>query len=136
MCKLSVIVPIYNAGNNLNRCMESILAQNFEDVEILAVNDGSTDNSGEIVKKYIKQNPGKITYIEKVNTGVADTRNLGISKAKGKYIIFVDSDDYIKQDLFEELKKYMEQDIDIIKFKLERVNENGVVIEKVGRCCI
>lgn len=131
MCKLSVIIPIYNAGDNLKRCLESILIQNLEDVEILAINDGSTDNSEEIIKEYIEQNPEKITYYEKENTGVADTRNFGISKAKGKYILFVDSDDYIKQGLLEELKKYIEKDIDIIKFKLERVNEQGDILEKV-----
>ncbi|MCI8352158.1 MAG: glycosyltransferase [Clostridia bacterium] len=131
MCKLSIIVPIYNAGDNLKRCIESTISQDLEDTEILAINDGSTDNSREIIKKYEKENPQKITYYEKENTGVADTRNFGISKAKGKYILFVDSDDYIKQGLLEELKKYIEQDIDIIKFKLERVNENGDILEKV-----
>lgn len=131
MCKLSIIVPIYNAGDNLKRCLESIIAQDLEDTEILAINDGSTDNSGKIIKKYETENPGEITYYEKENTGVADTRNFGIAKAKGKYILFVDSDDYIKQGLLKELKKYIEQDIDIIKFKLERVNENGDILEKV-----
>lgn len=132
MCKLSVIVPIYNSGKNLNKCLDSILTQDLENVEILAINDGSTDNSGEIVKEYVKQYPEKITYYEKKNSGVADTRNFGISKAKGKYILFVDSDDYIKPELFKELQKYIEQDIDIVKFKLERVKEEGQVIEKVG----
>lgn len=131
MCKLSIIVPIYNAGDNLKRCIESTISQDLEDTEILAINDGSTDNSREIIKKYEKENPQKITYYEKENTGVADTRNFGISKAKGKYILFVDSDDYIKQGLLEELKKYIEQDIDIIKFKLERVSKNGDILEKV-----
>lgn len=131
MCKLSIIVPIYNAGDNLKRCIESTISQDLEDTEILAINDGSTDNSREIIKKYEKENPQKITYYEKENTGVADTRNYGIAKAKGEYILFVDSDDYIKQGLIKELKKYIEQDIDIIKFKLERVNENGDILEKV-----
>lgn len=131
MCKLSVIVPTYNAGDNIRRCIESILNQNIQNVEILVINDGSTDNSSQIVKKYVKQNPEKITYYEKENTGVADTRNFGISIAKGKYILFIDSDDYIKQGLLKELQKYIEQDIDIIKFKLERVNENNDILEKV-----
>lgn len=131
MCKLSVIVPTYNAGDNIRRCIESILNQNIQNVEILVINDGSTDNSSQIVKEYVKQNPEKITYYEKENTGVADTRNFGISIAKGKYILFIDSDDYIKQGLLEELQKYIEQDIDIIKFKLERVNENNDILEKV-----
>ncbi len=131
MCKLSIIVPIYNAGDNLKKCLESIITQDLEETEILAINDGSTDNSGEIVKKYEKENPKKITYYEKENTGVADTRNFGISKAKGKYILFIDSDDFISEGLIKELKTYIEQDIDIIKFKLKRVNETGEILEKV-----
>lgn len=131
MCKLSVIIPTYNAENNIKRCIESILNQNIQDLEILVINDGSTDNSSEIINEYVKQNPEKITYYEKVNTGVADTRNFGIAKAKGKYILFVDSDDYIKQGLLEELQKYVKQDIDIIKFKLERVNEKDDILKKV-----
>lgn len=131
MCKLSVIIPIYNAGINLKRCLDSILTQNLEYVEVLAINDGSTDDSASIVKEYMKQTTEKITYYEKENTGVADTRNFGISKAKGNYILFVDSDDYIKQGFLEELKKYIEQDIDIIKFKMQRVNKKGEIIEKV-----
>ena len=131
MCKLSVIVPTYNAGNNIKKCIESILNQNIQNVEILVINDGSTDNSGQIVKEYVKQNPKTITYYEKENTGVADTRNYGISIAKGKYILFIDSDDYMKQGLLQEIQKYIEQDIDIIKFKLERVNEYGDILEEV-----
>lgn len=131
MCELSVIIPTYNAKDNIKRCIDSVLKQNIQNVEILVINDGSTDNSGEIVKEYVKQNPKKITYYEKENTGVADTRNFGISKAKGKYILFIDSDDYIKQGLLEEIQKYIEQDVDIIKFKLERVNEHSDILEKV-----
>ncbi len=131
MCELSIIVPIYNAGSNLKKCIESILTQNLKNVEILAIDDGSTDNSSQIIKEYVKKNPEKITYYEKENTGVADTRNFGISKAKGKYILFVDADDYIKQGLINEVHEYLEQDIDIIKFKLERVNEAGDILKKV-----
>lgn len=131
MCELSVIVPTYNVGNNIKRCLESIRNQNLEGVEILVINDGSTDNTSEIINEYIKENPEKITYYEKENTGVADTRNFGISKAKGKYILFIDADDYIKPELLEELKTYIEQDIDIIKFKLQRVNETGDILENV-----
>ena len=131
MCKLSVIVPTYNTGNNIKRCLESILNQNLEDVEILVINDGSTDNTSEIINEYVMENPEKITYYEKENKGVADTRNFGISKAKGKYILFVDADDYIMPKLLEEIQTYIKQDIDIVKFKLQRVNENGDILEKV-----
>lgn len=131
MCKLSIIVPVYNTGTHLKKCINSILMQKLEDIEILIINDGSTDNSSIILKEYAKQNPEKITYYEKKNAGIADTRNFGIQKAKGKYILFVDSDDYIKEGLIEELRKYIDEDIDIIKFKLERVSKEGNTLEKV-----
>lgn len=91
----------------------------------------STDNSEEILKEYQKNNPQKVTYYKKENAGIASTRNYGILKAKGKYIMFVDSDDYIKEDFIEDLRKHMAEDVDLIKFKLERVNEVGQVLEKV-----
>ena len=131
MCKLSIIVPVYNTSTHLKKCLDSILIQKLEDVEILTINDGSTDNSKNILKEYEKQNPNKITYYEKQNAGIADTRNFGIDKANGKYILFIDSDDYIKEGLIEELLKYIEEDIDIIKYKLERLNDKGETIEKV-----
>lgn len=131
MCKLSIIVPVYNTSTHLKKSINSILMQKLENVEVLTINDGSTDNSSVILKEYAKQNPEKITYYEKANAGVADTRNFGIQKAKGKYILFIDSDDYIKDGLIEELLQYIEEDIDIIKFKLERVDQEGNTIEKV-----
>ena len=131
MCTLTVIVPVYNTSKHLKKCIDSILTQIDENNEILLINDGSTDNSEEILKEYEENNPEIIRYYKKENAGIADTRNFGISKAKGKYILFVDSDDYIKDNLIKELRPYMEKDIDLIKFKLERVNEKGEVIQNV-----
>lgn len=131
MCKLSIIVPVYNTSTHLKKCINSILNQSNNNIEILAINDGSTDNSGEILKEFEKQNPERIHYFEKPNGGIADTRNYGISKAQGKYILFVDSDDYIKENLIKELDKYIEEDIDLVKFKLEKVNENGDILERI-----
>ena len=132
MCKLSIIVPVYNTGENIRKCITSLLSQNLKEIEILLINDGSTDNTEEIINEYLEKEANAITYIKKENTGVADTRNFGISKAKGKYILFVDADDYIKNDLVEKLYTYMEQDLDIIKFKLKKVNTKGEELEKVG----
>lgn len=131
MSNLTIIVPVYNTSMYLKKCIDSILTQIDDEDEILLINDGSTDNSEEIIKEYESKQSNIITYYKKENAGIADTRNLGISKAKGKYILFVDSDDYIKENLIKDLKIYMDDDIDIIKFKLERVNEKGQVIEKV-----
>lgn len=132
MCKLSIIVPVYNTSAHLKKCINSILMQNLEEVEILVINDGSTDNSKSILEEYVKENSSKMTYYEKQNAGIADTRNFGLQRANGKYVLFIDSDDYIKEGLIEELLKYIDEDIDIIKFKLERVNNKGESIEKVN----
>lgn len=131
MSNLTIIVPVYNTSMYLKKCIDSILTQIDDEDEILLINDGSTDNSEKIIKEYKSKQPNIITYYKKENAGIADTRNLGVSKAKGKYILFVDSDDYIKENLIKDLKIYMDGDIDIIKFKLERVNEKGQVIEKI-----
>lgn len=130
MCKVSVIVPIYNSEKTLKKCLDSIITNN-KDIEILLIDDGSTDNSEIVVNDYINNYPDIIKYYKKENTGVADTRNFGIYNATGKYIIFVDSDDYIDNKLFEEIDKYIEDDIDLIKFKMQRVDTKDKEIEKV-----
>lgn len=131
MINLSIIVPVYNTSQYLKKCLNSILVQAKEQIEIIVINDGSNDNSEEIIQKYKNENPNLIKYYKKENTGIADTRNFGISKARGKYILFVDSDDYIKENLIEELEKYIDKDMDIVKFKLEKVNEKEEIIEKI-----
>lgn len=132
MYKISVIVTMYNREKQIQRCLDSILLQNMEDMEILVIDDGSTDQSAQKVKEYMKRFPNRITYLYKENSGVADTRNYGIEQAKGEYILFVDSDDYIEFDLLAILKKYMYEGIELIKFKLQKVNENKRVLERVN----
>ncbi len=129
MAKVSVIVPVYNTGKYVERCLNSLLNQTIKDeVEIIVVNDGSTDNSEEMIKKYSEQ----VKYYAKENEGIAKTRNFGIEKATSEYIMFVDSDDYIEPTLIEKLKPYMDQQMDLIKFKLQKVDEKGNIIEKIG----
>ena len=130
--KLSVIIPVYNAEKTLKRCMESVLKQKDEDLEIILINDGSTDASDKIIQEYKEKNPKIISYYKKKNTGVADTRNYGIKKAKGSYILFLDADDYLDIHLYGLVKQYMEKGIDLIKFKLQREDEKGNVIETVS----
>ena len=132
MKKLSVIIPVYNGEKTLKRCIESVLKQKDEDIEIIMINDGSTDASDKIVQEYKEKNPKIISYYQKKNTGVADTRNYGIKKAKGKYILFLDADDYLDIHLYGLVKQYMEKDIDLIKFKLQREDEKGNIIETVN----
>jgi len=93
---ISVIVPVYNTGNYLEKCVESILNQTFRDFELLLINDGSTDNSGELCDKFAGSD-SRIIVFHKKNEGVADARNIGIKSANGKYLTFVDSDDWIDE---------------------------------------
>ena len=130
--KLSVIIPVYNAEKTLKKCMESVLKQKDEDLEIVLINDGSIDASDKMIQEYKEKNPKIISYYKKKNTGVADTRNYGIKKAKGRYILFLDADDYLDIHLYGLVKQYMEKDIDLIKFKLQREDEKGNVIETVS----
>lgn len=103
MANVSIIVPIYNVEKYLNRCLESLVNQTLKDIEIILVNDGSTDNSGKIAKEYAEMYTEKIKYLEKENGGLSDARNFGIPYATGEYIAFLDSDDYIEKNAYEEM---------------------------------
>lgn len=131
LIKLSIIIPVFNAEKTLKKCLDSVLQQKDEELEIVVINDGSKDLSEQIIQEYKLRYPEIISYYKKQNTGVADTRNYGIEKAKGKYIMFLDSDDYIDIHLYNIIKQYIERDIELIKFKLQRVDENNNIIEKV-----
>lgn len=134
MPKISFIVPVYNTGLYIKKCLDSIINQTFkEEIEIILIDDGSTDNSDELIKEYIEKNNSKdiIKYYTKENEGIAKTRNFGIDKANGEYIFFVDSDDYIDKETIKKLKPYIDEDIDMIKFKLQRIDKNNNILEKV-----
>lgn len=100
--KISVIIPVYNTSAYLNQCLDSVLKQDFDDYEIICVNDGSTDNSLEILREYEKKS-SKIKIINQVNSGVATTRNTGLKNASGDFLAFLDSDDFIKENYLSKL---------------------------------
>lgn len=104
---LSVIVPVYNVKPYLRRCLDSILKQKYMPNEIICVDDGSTDGSSEILDEYRKQN-NNIKVIHKINGGLVSARKEGLSAAKGKYISYVDSDDWIEENMYEEMLKKIE----------------------------
>lgn len=104
MEKVSIIVPIYNTSHSLRKCLDSLVEQTYRNVEILLIDDGSTDGSAEICKLYKKRNK-QIIYIYQKNQGVSKARNTGLDYATGEYITFVDSDDYVKKDFIEILVK-------------------------------
>ena len=111
---MTVVVPVYNVEKYLANSLDSIIEASIDNMEILVVNDGSTDNSEEIILKYQKMYPKLIRYIKQENHGLGNVRNVGLKEAKGKYIASIDSDDTINPVFFEEALKYMQEDIDII----------------------
>ena len=125
MPKVSVIVPIYNVEKYLEKCIKSLVNQTLEDIQIILVNDGSTDNSGNIAKEYAQKYSNKILYLEKENGGLSDARNYGLKHATGEYISFVDSDDYINENLYSNLIEYMNNNYDMIKIKIIKVYNQG-----------
>lgn len=107
---LSVIVPVYNAEKYLPKCLDSIRNQTYEDIEVILINDGSTDNSENICEHYVKNDRRFILY-NITNSGPACARNMGLEVARGDYISFVDSDDYIEPDIYEKLIYSIEHDM-------------------------
>lgn len=105
---VSVIIPVYNKEEYLDACMESLVNQTIPEIEILLINDGSTDNSASVCDKW-KEKDARVQVIHKGNEGAAATRNMGISMAKGQYISFVDADDYMALDAYEICIRYMEE---------------------------
>ena len=97
---VSIIVPVYNVQNSVARCLESICAQTWKNIEIILVNDGSRDESFSVCEQFREKDP-RIVLVDKSNSGVSDTRNCGMTLASGKYVQFVDSDDYIEPDFTE-----------------------------------
>lgn len=124
MSKVSVIVPCYNVEKYLAQCIESLIAQTLEDIEIVLVDDGSPDNSGKICDQY-KEQDERIKVIHKINEGVGAARNDGFKEATGEYVIFVDSDDYLPSEALNSLyTKAVQSDADIVIGDVNRVFSN------------
>ena len=123
---LSIIVPVYNTEPYLEKCLNSIVEDVPENTEIIIINDGSPDNSEKIIKKFEKEYKDIIKYYKKENGGLSHTKNYGLSKARGKYIGFVDSDDYIKPNMFKTMiKGALVENADVVYCDVELVYEDG-----------
>ena len=115
MTKVSVIVPVYNTENFLERCLNSLVNQTLNDMEIIVVNDGSTDASQEIIDRFANDFPNIIRAYRKKNGGLSSARNYGLDKATGEYIGFIDSDDYVELDMFEKMcNKACSRNFDVV----------------------
>lgn len=128
MIKYSFIVPVYNTEKYLKKCLDSLVNQTYKDFEIIVVNDGSTDKSSSIISKYQKKYKN-IIVIDKENEGLSMARNRGVQKSSGKYIIFVDSDDYVSNKLLEEVDKKID-DSDILRFQIATEDEEYTKINE------
>lgn len=125
MPKVSILVPIFNMSKLLRKCLDSCVNQTLEDIEIICLNDGSTDNSLEIIKEYAAKD-SRIVVIDKPNTGYGNSMNIGLEKATGEYIGIVESDDYVRLNMFEVLyNKAKENDLDFIKADYTRFIGEG-----------
>ncbi len=124
MPKVSIIIPVYNTEQYLTRCLDTVVSQSFNDIEIICVNDGSTDFSPKILDSYAKFD-NRIRVINRVNGGLSSARNVGISSAKGDYILFVDSDDWISTNTVDVLyKNAIKNNSDIVLFAYVKANSD------------
>ena len=125
MIKLSIIIPIYNVEKYLSKCLNSILEQTYKEIEIILVNDGSTDNSKDIAVSYCERFPNVFKYFEKDNGGLSSARNFGLEKISGDFVGFLDSDDYIDNDLYEIMINSLDSSIKIVECDFIWEYENG-----------
>jgi len=129
MPKVSIIVPVYNTEKYLEKCLNSLVNQSIVDIEIIIVNDGSTDNSEKIINNFKSNYPNKIIYLKKENGGLSDARNFAIPHISSEYIGFVDSDDYVELDMFEKLYNLaIEKNLDLVEcnFNWEYPNKTKI----------
>ena len=124
---ISVIVPIYNVERYLDECLNSIQNQSYKDIEVILVNDGSTDSSKTICERYCEED-SRFHLINQINQGQSVARNVGVTASKGEYIAFVDSDDIIKTNYLEKLMQYMTEEVDIVESNFT-VSKNDFLIE-------
>ncbi len=138
---LSIIIPVYNVQDYLEDCLKSIISSDLSQVEVLVINDGSTDSSLKIIKKYSEKYSHIICY-DKENSGVSATRNFGLKKSRGKWIWFIDSDDLIKTNILERLVQFLiNTDLDVFLFqltmfqkKVTNIYQNDTLVkEKINR---
>lgn len=130
---ISIVIPIYNVEDYLHRCIESVIAQSYTNLEIILVNDGSTDSSLTICKRYEKCDP-RIKVINKSNGGLSSARNVGLSNSNGRYISFIDSDDYIAKTYIEELYESIKDKNADIAFCNYQIVTTKELITNVEKC--
>lgn len=130
MPKVSVIVPVYNVEKYIEKCLDSLVGQTLKDIELIVVNDGSKDKSKDIIKKY-QEKYSNIIYLEKGNGGLSDARNYGLNYAKGEYVAFLDSDDYVDSTIYEKMyNKAIQENSDYVECDFYWVYPNKKKLDK------
>ncbi|URN84118.1 glycosyltransferase [Acetobacterium wieringae] len=130
--KISIIVPVFNVEKFLEKCIESIIKQTYQNIEIILIDDGSTDSSGQICDEWEKKDE-RIRVFHKENEGLGHARNTGLEKATGMYVMYIDSDDYISANMVERLfSVLLETNSDTVFCGLSRVCSNGSIVEIPG----
>lgn len=124
--KFSLIVPVYNTEQYLDKCLDSIFSNDYKNYEVIIVNDGTKDNSEEIINKYLSKY-NNIIYIKQKNKGLSSARNEGVKKSTGDYILFIDSDDFIEKDLLSTLNNNLNEKVDLLRFQLREIYGDKVV---------
>jgi len=128
--KVSVIIPVYNVEEYIDKCLKSLINQTLKEIEIIVVNDGSPDNSQKIIDKYVKKYPEKVKSFIKENGGQGSARNYGLLQANGEYIAYVDSDDCVETNMLEEMyNKAISNNSDIVVCGNNVVSMNGEIIK-------
>lgn len=127
--RISIIIPFYNAEKSLQHCLNSIINQQYSNYELILINDGSTDSSLEIAKKYAKINKN-IVVIDKENTGVSDSRNIGLEKSNGTLIYFMDSDDIISPNLLTIINNNFDENVDMLNFDYIKIKNYSFLFKQ------
>ena len=117
MPRFSIIIPVYNVEKYILKCLDSVMNQTFKDYEVIVVNDGTQDKSMELIENY------NVIKINQENKGLSEARNAGVKKAKGDYIIFLDSDDFIDKDLLKKINQSTKNNPDLIRYQVREINE-------------
>ena len=128
--KFSIVIPAYNVEKYIDECLTSLMNQTYDDFEAIIVNDGSTDNTAKVVEKYLKD--ARFKCYKKKNGGLSDARNFGVKKAKGDYLLFLDSDDYYDTNLLKNLNDELIKDhVDVLRFQVTKVYEDSDLISEI-----
>lgn len=130
---VSIIVPVYNTEKYLRKCLTSLVNQSLEDIEIIVIDDGSKDNSCEIIQEFTDEYPSKLRFVHRENGGISDARNMGMEMAKAETIAFVDSDDSVHEHFCKDLyEKLIKDNLDVVVCDFEEVYESGKPSKRVN----